>query len=225
MNFARDEHGLEALRPRAVARAGAGLQERKSAEMRTLILEATIDCLAAHGYARLSTQRVLAAANVSRGAMHHHFATKLQLVAATVEYTFYRRMQRFLADTQAAAAAGCDLIVAASEVHWQSVQTREYAAYLELAVAARTNPELNEHFLPAARRYDRVWRQEMIMAFPLWADHIHRLLLANDFAVAAHMGLLLSKPVFEGGNRLRDVQALIAGVIGQLHLAPHQAEL
>lgn len=184
--------------------------------MRTLLLEATVDCLVAHGYAGLSTQKVLATAKVSRGAMHHHFATKLQLVAAAIEYTFFRRMQGFLADMETVSAAGRDPVIAAAEIHWQSLQTREYAAYLELAVAARTDPDLESHFLPAARRYDRVWAQEMIKAFPVWADRVEQLLLANDFAVAAHMGLLLSKPVFQDDRRLREVLELVARVIGQL---------
>ncbi len=216
-----DDRSLVAMKPATLAAPGAGHQERKSAGMRTVILEATVDCLVAHGYAGLSTQKVLALAKVSRGAMHHHFATKLQLVAATIEYTFYRRMQRFLEDMDAVAADGRDPVIAAAELHWQSVQTREYAAYLELAVAARTDAELARYFLPAARRYDRVWAQEMIRAFPVWANRVDKLLLANDFAVAAHMGLLLSKPVFQNDDRLGEVRRLIARVIGELHGDPH----
>ena len=42
------------------------------------------------------------------------------------------------------------MVSVATTMHWKSVQTREYAAYLELAVAARTDAELNCHFEPAA---------------------------------------------------------------------------
>ena len=209
---------LAVLKPEALDGLGGGWQQRKSAEMRVAILEATIDCLVEGGYAGLSTQRVAEQAKVSRGAMHHHYASKTQLVAAVTEYTFYRRMQNFLGDFRATVARGdLDAVAAGAEMHWRSVQTREYAAYLELAVAARTDEELNGSFLPFSRRFDKVWREEMIKAFPQWRDHLVELQLGNDFAQAIHMGLLLMKPVFRDGKRTRDVRALILDVLRRLH--------
>ena len=209
---------LAMVKPEALDGLEGGWQQRKSAEMRLAILEATIDCLVEGGYAGLSTQRVAEAANVSRGAMHHHYASKALLVASVIEYTFYRRMLYFLEDFQATVARGkLDAVAAGAEMHWRSVQTREYAAYLELAVATRTDADLNTSFLPFSRRFDKVWREEMIKAFPQWRDHLIELRMGNDFAQAMHMGLLLHKPIFRDGKRTRDVRDLVLDVLRRLH--------
>ncbi len=208
---------LARVRPDAFEEDHATWQRRKSANTREQILEATIDCLVREGYANLSIQGVTDAAGVSKGAMHHHFATRTQLVAAVIEYTFYRRMEHFLAQIAKVTVEAPDFIGNATDLHWRSVQTREYAAYLELAVAARTDEELNSHFLPASRRFDKVWREEMIIAFPRWKDRLPQLLLASDFAITIHMGMLLMKPVFRNGERMRLLQELTLNVIKQVH--------
>lgn len=75
------------------------------------------------------------------------------------------------------------------------MQTREYAAYLELAVAARTDAELDQMFAPAVRRYDDVWISEMTGAFPFWGEKWAMMVQANDFVIAAHMGMLIQRSV------------------------------
>jgi AcrR family transcriptional regulator len=210
---------LTQLRPDSLGDDADKWQQRKAAETRVRILEATINCLVEKGYAGLSTSEVTTRAGISRGAMHHHFPSRMMLVAAVIDYTFYQRMSHFLDDYfDAISRRGEDGVVeVASEMHWQSVQTREYAAYLELAVAARTDPELGAYFEPAARRYDLIWTDEMIKSFPQWQAHWDRLQIANDFAMAAHMGLLMMRPVFERGGREAEVRDLITSVIKQLH--------
>jgi AcrR family transcriptional regulator len=210
---------LAQLRPESFVAPTANWQQRKSGEMRIRILDATVDCLVDKGYAGLSTSEVTKRAGISRGAMHHHFASRMALVAAVIEYAVYLRMERFLSDYfKALAARGEGSVVeVASESHWKSVQTREYAAYLELAVAARTDTELNSYFEPAARKLDKVWTKEMIKSFPQWEEHWDALQIANDFAMAAHMGLLLHTPIFGRGKRIAAVRDLVAAVIRQLH--------
>lgn len=191
-------------------------QQRKSAQTRLKMLEAAVDCLVEGGYQGLTTAQVAERAQVSRGAMHHHFATRMDLVAAVVEHVFYQRMRLFLDDYIAAMAQsrGALLIDLATEAHWRSVQTREYAAYLELAVAARTDAELNAAFAPAARRYDEVWIAEMIESFPQWKDQWEAMKLGSDFAIAVHSGLLLQRTVM-GPERIEKVLKLtIASIRG-----------
>ncbi len=191
-------------------------QQRKSAQTRLKMLEAAVDCLVEGGYQGLTTAQVAERAQVSRGAMHHHFATRMDLVAAVVEHVFYQRMRLFLDDYIGAMAQSRDalLIDLATEAHWRSVQTREYAAYLELAVAARTDAELNAAFAPAARRYDEVWIAEMIESFPQWKDQWEAMKLGSDFAIAVHSGLLLQRTVM-GPERIEKVLKLtIASIRG-----------
>ncbi len=197
---------LAAMRPAALDDEPVRWQQRKSAQTRLRMLEAAIDALVEGGYARLTTAQVAERAAVSRGAMHHHFATRIDLVGAVVDHIFYQRMRLFLDEYLAMMAQrrGEELIDLATEAHWRSVQTREYAAYLELAVAARTDAELNLAFEPAARRYDEVWTAEMIESFPQWRDQWEAMKQGSDFAIAVHSGLLLHRPVF-GPERIAQV--------------------
>lgn len=210
---------LAAMRPAAL---GDGepvrWQQRKSAQTRLKMLEAAVDCLVEDGYQGLTTAKVAERAQVSRGAMHHHFATRMDLVAAVVEHVFYQRMRLFLDDYIAAMAQSRDalLIDLATEAHWRSVQSREYAAYLELAVAARTDAELHAAFEPAALRYDEVWTAEMIESFPQWQDQWRAMKLGSDFAIAVHSGLLMHRPVF-GPERIEQVLKLTIATVRGLY--------
>lgn len=211
---------LDQFRPERMADHNAPWQQRKSSETRIRILEATIDCLVERGYANLSTNEVTMRSGVSRGAMHHHFATRMALVAAAIEYTLYKRMQLFLQDyfgSTGRRSRNRNALAAATDAYWRSVQTREYSAYLELSVAARTDSELNSHFLPLARKFDKVWREEMIRSFPQWEGLWDKLQLASDFVMAAHLGLLLQRPVYGDSKRTRQIRELILKVIKDLH--------
>ncbi len=205
---------LHALLPAGQEPPPARWQQKKSARTRLRIIEAAIDCLVGTGYAGLTTQAVVERTGVSRGALHHHFPTRMDVVGAVVEHVFYERMRLFLEDYLAEMknAAEADRLEIATAAHWRSVQTREYAAYLELAVAARTDAELDQFFGPVARRYDEVWITEMIEAFPHWRDQWERMKLASDFVNVLHMGLLLQQPVF-GEARTRRAQRLSIEVL------------
>lgn len=215
---------LAQIRPDSLADETAGRQQRKSSEMRVRILEATIDCLVEKGYSGLATNEIAARAGISRGAMHHHYANRMTLVAAVIEYAAYRRMAIFLSDYLEMPPRSDDVSApeAGTAIHWTNVQSREYAAYLELAVAARTDPELHSHFGPVARKFDKVWRDEMFKSFPQWTENWEALQAANDFVMAAHMGLLIHAPIFDSEQRLTTVRDLIARVVQQLHLGKIQ---
>jgi AcrR family transcriptional regulator len=210
---------LSRMRPDVMVESPASWQQQKSAETRLRILDATVSCLVEHGYSGLSTHAVTQRAGLSRGAMHHHYASRMELVAAVIEYTFYGRMERFL-DDYAVAMRGRhtgSVPEVATLCYWKCVQTPEYAAYLELAVAARTDAELNSFFVPVAAKFDKVWSQEMIRSFPQWQDHWDALQVASDFTMAAMMGLLIYKPVFKKAGRTTAVRDLIVSIVNSLH--------
>ncbi len=219
---------LSALAPEIHAEPPVKWQQRKSARMRERLVSAAIDCLVEHGYPGLATAAVAARCDVSRGAMHHHFPSRLALVGAVLDHAVYHRMRSFLDDylDLLSRRAGEPKIELACEAHWRSVQTREYAAWLELTVAARTNAELAAIFDPVARRYDEIWMGEMIEAFPQWRDDWDNLKLAHDFTSAMHMGMLLHRPIFGSSERLARLHRFAARTMQDLneHREPVKAE-
>lgn len=209
---------LAAMMPSGMAEQPARWQQQKSARTRMRLIEAAVDCLVQGGYAGLVMQQVAERTGVSRGAMHHHFSTRMELVAAVVEHVFYERMRLFLEDYLGEVSRGADgeLVEIASAAHWRSVQTREYAAYLEMAVAARTDAELHSFFDPVEKRFDEVWIGEMIESFPQWRDQWETMKLANDLVNATHMGLLLQRNAL-GEVRTSAVNNLVNRVLGSLY--------
>jgi len=191
---------LSAFEPGGVALDG-GWQQRKSAQTRVVILEAAIDCLEAHGYSRMTTQLIAKRAEISRGAMLHHYATKQELVASLIDYVMYKRMQQFIARIRALSEEARVQQHAGIELYWESLLTREFTSYPELSLAARTDPELREIFLPRARQYDRVERDEILRAFPEWKARPKSYRLAMDYCIATMEGLLLNRDIWDDRGR------------------------
>ncbi len=194
---------LAQLEPENLVSEGQSWQQRKSIQTRVTILDAAVDCLQTHGYGRTTTQLIAEKAGISRGAMLHHYATKQDLIAAVIDYTVYKRMELFLHGVRALKDSDRIAEMAGIEIFWESLLTREFGAYLELAVAARTDPELAEIFLPKARRYDQTELAEVIRAFPEWANLPEAYALAMDYCNAALQGLLINREIWsEGSHRV-----------------------
>jgi hypothetical protein len=69
--------------------------------------------------------------------MLHHYATKQDLIASVIDYTVYKRMGSFSWDPRAQVRRIDEM--ARSRSLAEHAQ-REFGAYLELAIAARTDP-------------------------------------------------------------------------------------
>ncbi|HEY7979415.1 MAG TPA: TetR/AcrR family transcriptional regulator [Rhizomicrobium sp.] len=212
---------LAELEPEGLSPEGAGWQQRKSAQTRIAILEAAIDCLEKYGYARTTTQLIAQVAEISRGAMLHHYATKQELIASVIDYTFYKRMERFVERIKSLSERQRVEDVAGVERYWDSLLTREFSAYLELSMAARTDEELRDIFLPKARRYDQIEREEVIKAFPEWQKEHERYLFAMDFCIAAIEGLLLNRDIWASEPRRRQLRDFV----GKTLLAIRQGDV
>lgn len=122
--------------------------------MRERLLEACVEVLVERGFAGTTTTLVSERAGVSRGAQLHHFPSKNDLVIGAVEHV--------------TAVRGSDLKRAFASVPEGPGRTREiltvlgdhvtsplFVAALELWVAARTDPVLDEAVAPLERRIGR----------------------------------------------------------------------
>jgi AcrR family transcriptional regulator len=127
-------------------------QEERSAATRARLLDATLECLAELGYARTTTTEIAERGGVSRGAQLHHFPTKAELVIEAVEHLFERRDQEFR-EAFARRPAGAEPVRAAVDLLWSMVAGPTFHAWLELVVAARTDPQLKPHVAALTSRF------------------------------------------------------------------------
>ncbi len=103
-----------------------------------------------HGYAATSTTRVVAAAGVSRGAMLHHFPTKAVLMQSVLEHVLQQRLADFHAALSQTTDAP-DRIGRVIDTLWRVVSAEStFVPWLELTVAARSDPALMEAVQAAA---------------------------------------------------------------------------
>lgn len=116
-------------------------QSDRKEQSRVLLLEATADSLAERGWSGTSTTEVSRRAGLSRGAQQHHFRTKAELVAATVDYLVGTLRQEFVTGF-AALPAERRTPADALELLWTLFSGRTFRALHELTTAARTVPQL-----------------------------------------------------------------------------------
>jgi AcrR family transcriptional regulator len=122
------------------------------------LLETTVACLVEHGYAGTTTQRIQERAEVSRGALLHHFRSKADLFAAAIGYIAELQLADIRAATPDTPQARLDAVRAA-------ISGPVFQAGLELWMAARTDPALRAALLPSQREIGRAARELLAGGF------------------------------------------------------------
>jgi AcrR family transcriptional regulator len=132
----------------------SSLQEERSAETRRRLLDATVECLFERGYAGTTTTEIASRAGVSRGAQLHHFPKKDELVVSALEHVFAVRLSE-LANAVAEPPPGDReaRLEALIDKMWPFFKGPTFYAWLELVVASRTEPALNEAVRAASERF------------------------------------------------------------------------
>ncbi|MEM9622523.1 MAG: helix-turn-helix domain-containing protein [Pseudomonadota bacterium] len=133
----------------------------KSKGTRTRILEAALDVLAERGYAATSMPAVAQQAKLSRTAMLHHFPSRQALIGAVVQYVMRRRVD-MQEELQAHLPHDEQFRARSVDSTWEQLQTKEFNAFCELSMAARTDAELAGVFRPALAAFDQ-YRREMAL--------------------------------------------------------------
>ena len=190
--------------------------------MRLRLLDAAVDCLFELGYSGTTTIEVAARAGVSRGAQLHHFPTKERLVTEAVRYVLARRLDEFR-DAFAGLPEGADKPGAAVDILWAKLSGRVFYAWLELVVAARTDPGLREAVAEIAGQFlDEVQATAREFFAPQDQHVLLSLEMAPIFAFSAMQGLALDRIVWPAndGRLDRVLEALRA--LATISLKAHE---
>jgi len=120
-------------------------RRRNPEETRRKLMGATVASLFERGYGGLSTVDVARRARVSRGGQLHHFPHKQALLAQTVAHLFELRLAELRANIRKLPPASPEQRLAAFiDASWPAFKSRTFYAWLELAVASRTDPRLRQ---------------------------------------------------------------------------------
>lgn len=118
------------------------------------ILDAAVALLVEQGTAATTTVAVQQRADVSRGALLHHFPTHAELLAATVD-ELVRRNEAAARKALAGLSDSVDTIDRATRVLADAFAQPAYLAELELWAVARADPQLRAALRTAERRARR----------------------------------------------------------------------
>jgi len=132
---------------------------------REVLLDAAMMSLVEHGYAGTTTQRVQDRAQVSRGALLHHFGSKAELFVAATHHIADMRLSR-VREIAAQAQGQPDARRQVVQAMRHSMSGAPFLAAMELWTASRTDPDLREALLPAERRLGAALRQ-------VFDEHVH----------------------------------------------------
>jgi len=120
-------------------------QEERRETTRRAILDATLVCLGRLGYAGTSIGEVVKEAGVSRGAIFHHYPSKLDLAAAAItdfyEQRFERLKQRLILE------GGRDLTLPKRLAIFREDIDAWSPVGFEIMIATRTDPDLRREYL------------------------------------------------------------------------------
>ena len=135
---------------------------------RSRILNAAVESLIEVGVAGTTTLAVQHRAEVSRGALLHHFPTHAALLAASVAELVSRNEKAV--SQQRAGARPADTLVAAVEALAFAARQPAYLAELELRAVARTDAALKQALTVVERRARRDLERVYVQLFGEWTD-------------------------------------------------------
>lgn len=122
-------------------------QAVRTADARTRIIAGAISALHEKGYAGATLSEIASRAGLTKGAILHHFADRVAVLAAVVEDVFVREMNVY-----EAAFAQADpirrLIEVLLETAWDIYQQPAALAVLDIWMATRSHPDLASIVLP-----------------------------------------------------------------------------
>ena len=187
------------------ARAPRTQQQRRD-ETRRALLDAAVESLIQVGFARTTTLEVQRRADVSRGALLHHFPSKAELLVAAVDHLAEMRARelKMLAAQLPDERAGRARTDAVLELLWQCFAGTFFQVAMELRTAARTDPELRPVLIAAERALrDRIVAQARTLFGKDVAEH-PGLERALDFTLQFMIGAAMTTVLHED-PRLREL--------------------
>jgi len=200
-------------------------QAERTAETRSKLIEATIECLIERGYAGTTTLAICEVAGVSHGSLLHHFGKREVMLGAALDAVYTRLRGRVVSQIEAL-PQGAARVEAMVDLMWTGFGDREFKAVLELWVAAANQPNVSWAVLPEARAFDEAITPLVEQLFPELAERLPDFEVYVNLLFQTLQGMGLAQatlpPTSEGGP---DLHAQIRALLTRLLLrAYHEAD-
>ena len=188
------------------------------------ICDATIWCLDTYGYSETSINRIIERAEVSRGALTHHFPAKEDLIVETLNRLLERPIRaKSPAFKQAEQDSGMQpekLFYDDMIWLWKSIIfTREGRAYSEILAAARTDEVLKKRITKPLRewgvRLTDFYARRYVATSGKKADAMRISIIFRAF----FRGLLIQEPTFQNEEEMKKTVDLFIKIISP-HISP-----
>ncbi|MGN6309808.1 MAG: TetR/AcrR family transcriptional regulator [Xanthobacteraceae bacterium] len=184
-----------AKRPEAGTRLPATKPRRRQADRseatRAALIRAAIDTVSERGYAGATAAAIAARANVTRGALQHHFGTIQDLLLEVVRYV----SQELVGEIEAEISQRDTLdqrIGAIADRYWQVYGGADYFALIEIWMGSRSNDgfraKIESLMKQITEKRNDYWR-ELLADYPLTeleVDTMRGALLATVRGAAVH---------------------------------------
>jgi AcrR family transcriptional regulator len=205
-------------------------QSERSAETRAKILAAARDILQSQGYSGATMSAIRDAAGMSLGAIQHQYSSKAKLMAAVVEDLSARRAEIYAAAIRRGAnpRASMENLI---DANLALASQPEAAAALEIHLARRNDPELDEEVAPIALRHDQQilsWSRELLQSTNIDATSMESLQLLSNAVTRGLTVEYIRNPdqrAIDRAARLWRAQmlALLFGTSGEANESCHDA--
>jgi AcrR family transcriptional regulator len=183
--------------PKVKRRTREQYDAARSTLMRQRILDAAFESLRDEGYARTTTVAVCRRAGVPRGTLLHHYSERSALLVAALEHVYERRLEDFRRQIEKLRIDdGPNRLPNAATIQllWKIVSSGSTTAWIELVVAARTEPSLSRELRRMTRAFDVRIRTAFAELFPGAVPTVESSPGASvPFALALLNGLMLDR--------------------------------
>lgn len=126
-------------------------QAQRREHTRSTLIEATIRSIAEHGYLATTTRRVIELADSSPGALAHHFPSRVDLIAATIDEVGRRTVDELRDRVATLSAADASRTRAALDIMWDYFRSDLFQVWIRVWLAASEDPDLYERLAPLER--------------------------------------------------------------------------
>jgi AcrR family transcriptional regulator len=148
------------------SKTGRKRQEERRIETRSKLVDAAIKLLYEKGAAQLTTQDVAREAGMTRGAIQYHFDSPKSLLIASINEIAARLIEH--QDTERLKKLPLpERLDRVFEDYWRGFQGEAYAAFIEITMRGRNDPEFSAAITSAL---DELERQRALTWQEIFAD-------------------------------------------------------